>query len=1114
MPQKNKVAKKRLDKFYYLAKERGYRSRAAFKLLQLDKKYDFLSKARGVLDLCAAPGSWMQVARQHMPSTAPCIGIDLAAIKPINKCVGLQEDITTQKCRSAIRHELKEHKVDVVLHDGAPNVGTAWLQDAFGQNELTLHALRLACDFMQPGGTFVTKAFRSQDYNSLLFVFEQLFRRVEATKPSASRNESAEIFVVCQGFTKAAIDPKFLDPKYVFKELEVAVDESTNVLQRRKNFKAPAVGYSQNGKQLLTSDLSVSDFVTGAAPVKALGEHNRLVWDDSPECEAWRGMAQTTSALYEACNDLKVLGKKDFRMLLTWRLKAAELWRKLERANGGGGKKGRGEEGSGEEESGEEGSDEEGGEEAAEATIDGELTELERLAAQRKKAAKRKESEKRRRMRERLSLQMEHPGDRLDFGEDLELFSLNKIKSAKALKKLGYDASADFTAEDDEREDDGNGMGDDGESDDEEDYIAKLDRELNAMYADFQSRSKRRAVAQIAQDQEEAPKSKKQRRKEISEQVEAGDKEDEFEVARRVAAANVARRVEDDSMDDDDDDDDDDDKGDGGASTIKGGGYGRGGGFDVDSADDDDEGDEDDDEEGGKKRGGKNPLIVSSLHKKPSKSERDAAAKNSERAWFAQGLFAGLDGDDDEEEVVAMAEAARERRAKRMGNDGGAEAAAGAGEAVGAGEAAAAAAGGGKKAKRAANGKAAAAPPEASANGKADAAPKPKPFIKATAFEGARPGCVFKKGAKGLGYYADAVEAAKAEAKAGAKAEAGAKAGAKAGVKAGAKAGAAAATASSSSSAAAKASAAAAAQADTAAASATGATTTTERKRKRGPRGGSAGSTIEEVVPDNSRYVDDGDESGPVGGKKVQDAVAAEEEEELDRDQERSREESLQASIEKQAEAIVLGQMLLNPVKRRQLEDAAYNRHTRNDRNLPQWFLDDERKFASAPGYGLELDENMLEKARNGLKDITARSIGKVAEAKGRKMRRMQRALTKLRKKANAVVNKEDLSEREKAREVQKLYNKKVNAKERKRKTLVIGRPFEAGSSGKKAHGVKMVDRRLKNDMKAEKAAAKTKKGSRTQGKAGGGGGGGGSSTKSKGNRQHKSKAYKRTGRK
>ena len=77
-----------------------------------------------------------QVARQLLPKGAPCIGVDLASIKPIPKCVALVQDITTSKCRAAIKRELpgKDGKVDMVLHDGAPNVGGAWLQDAYGQN--------------------------------------------------------------------------------------------------------------------------------------------------------------------------------------------------------------------------------------------------------------------------------------------------------------------------------------------------------------------------------------------------------------------------------------------------------------------------------------------------------------------------------------------------------------------------------------------------------------------------------------------------------------------------------------------------------------------------------------------------------------------------------------------------------------------------------------------------------------------------------------------------------------------------------------------------------------------------------------------------------------------
>lgn len=447
MGKKGKVGKDRKDKFYKLAKETGYRSRAAFKLIQLNRKFGFLQQSQVCIDLCAAPGGWMQVAKQNMPVSSIVVGVDLYPIKNVPGCISIVGDITSDKTKSDLAKELKTWKADVVLNDGAPNVGRNWLFDAYQQVCLTLSATKLATQFLRPGGWFITKVFRSKDYNALIWVLKQLFKKVHATKPSASRNESAEIFVVCQHYRAPdKIDPRFLDAKYVFEELEIEPQVKINLLKDvEKTKKAKVEGYEGTDVRKI---IGVTEFLKDEKPLGLLGRVTEIRFD-SEEVERH---PRTTAEIRECCKDIKVLGRKDLRDLLKWHKQlSGELFPKVEEKEDVKGKDGK---------SLAERVAAEEVESADEETV--ELKNMEKeIAALRKeeeqdaKRKRKKANKERTKLNEKLSLKMVIKGDSGPTEqEDGMMFSLNALRSGKEVDTL-LDAPPDVLAEPGFDDDDG-----------------------------------------------------------------------------------------------------------------------------------------------------------------------------------------------------------------------------------------------------------------------------------------------------------------------------------------------------------------------------------------------------------------------------------------------------------------------------------------------------------------------------------------------------------------------------------------------------------------------------------------------------------------------------------
>ena len=188
------------DHYRKLAKEQGYRSRSAFKLIELNQKYNLIKSNDNILDFGAAPGGWLQVASKLVMPKGKVIGVDLLPIKPINENVTiLQGDIRDEKVVNNILNEAGR-KVDIILSDIAPNISGIWKIDHNNQIDLTRLIINRFPELLEKNGGCLLKAFDGPMLKPLEKELRKNFTNVKLIKPKVSRNASSELYIACRNF--------------------------------------------------------------------------------------------------------------------------------------------------------------------------------------------------------------------------------------------------------------------------------------------------------------------------------------------------------------------------------------------------------------------------------------------------------------------------------------------------------------------------------------------------------------------------------------------------------------------------------------------------------------------------------------------------------------------------------------------------------------------------------------------------------------------------------------------------------------------------------------------------------------------------------------------------
>jgi len=195
------------DHYFRQAKQEGYRSRAAYKLKQINDRYHLIGRGDVVVDLGCAPGSWLQVAAQLVGPKGRVIGMDLQPVAPIPGVTILQGDVLEPKTVAALAEALGGQRPQVVLSDMSPHISGNHLRDHLRSVALAESAFDLACQYLRAGGNVVFKVFEGEAFPEFLRRVGSAFRFCKPHVPQASRSESSEVYVVGRGFRGHGASP-------------------------------------------------------------------------------------------------------------------------------------------------------------------------------------------------------------------------------------------------------------------------------------------------------------------------------------------------------------------------------------------------------------------------------------------------------------------------------------------------------------------------------------------------------------------------------------------------------------------------------------------------------------------------------------------------------------------------------------------------------------------------------------------------------------------------------------------------------------------------------------------------------------------------------------------